>query len=274
MPTSTHWDVIFNAGSPQTVLGIDFSGKECREPSFTGLASRIGSGYRFLQARPVTVRPGHRPSGYEYIVSWAEGARQDGNPMRAVLGHRVGGMYAMIVAECISQWEPEPYVILFDPQFASTEFLSHEIHREISATSSLMSNDEIECARKIASEISDLKSRDMVQIATYAVESYLEAITPAFERAGLGDARDSELNNHFVWYMAWLSVAAELHPSRALKESIVITSRDYAGLPSRMLFDDDADRLAGRWIACDVSHADLLRSDSAAKEVLDLLESR
>jgi hypothetical protein len=273
MAISSHWDVIFSAGSPQTVLGIDFPGKECREPSFTELASRIGSGYRFLQARPVAVRPGHRPSGYEYIVSWAESARQDGNPMRAVLGHCVGGIYAMIVAECISRWKPMPYIILFDPQYASTEFLGHELRKEIAATSSLMSNDEIECAKKIASEISELKSRDVVQIATYAVESYLEIITPAFARAGLGDARGSELNDHFVWYMAWLSAAAELDPSRTLKESIVITSRDYAGLPGRMLFAD-ADRLAGRWIACDVSHADLLRSDSVAKEVLDLLESR
>lgn len=274
MPTSSRWDVIFNAGSPQTVLGIDFSRTRRRAASFTELASRIGSGYRFLQARPVTVHPGHRPSGYQYIVSWVEGARQDGNPMRAVLGHCVGGIYATVVAECISQWQPEPDVILFDPQFASTEFLGHVLHREISATSSLMSDDEIEHARKIASEISDLKSRDMVQIANYAVESYLEIITPAFERAGLGAARGSKLNEYFVSYMAWLSVAAELDPSRALKESIVIMSRDYAELPGRMLFDDAGDSLARRWIVCDVSHADLLRSDYVAKEVLDLLESR
>jgi hypothetical protein len=273
MPTSSHWDVIFNAGSPQTVLGIDFSGRRRREASFTELASRIGSGYRFLQARPVTVHPGRRPSSDEYIVSWVEGARQDGNPMRAVLGRCVGGIYAAVVAECISQWQPEPDIILVDPQFASTEFLGHELHKEISTTSSLMSNDEIELARKIACEISDLKSRDMVQIATYAVESYLEVITPAFERAGLGDARGSKLNEYFVSYMAWLSVAGELNPGRALKKSIVITSRDYAELPGRMLFDD-AGSLAGRWIVCDVSHADLLRSDSVAKEVLGRLESR
>jgi hypothetical protein len=107
------------------------------------------------------------------------------------------------------------------------------------------------------------------------VESYLEAITPAFERAGLGDAHRSKLNEHFVSYMTWLSVAAELDPSRALKKSTVIMSRDYAELPGRILFDDDdTGSLAGRWIVCDVSHADLLRSDSVAKEVLDVLESR
>jgi hypothetical protein len=273
MPTSRHWDVIFNAGSPHTVLGIDFSDVKRREASFAELAVRIGSGYRFLQARPVTVRPGRRPSSDEYIVSWVEDARQDRNPMRAVLGHCVGGIYAAVAAECISQWQLEPDIILLDPQSVSTEFLSHELHKEISATSSLMSDDEIEYARNIASEISDLKSRDMVQIATYAVEGYLEIITPAFERAGLGSARGSKLNEHFVSYMAWLSVAAELDPARALKKSTVIMSRDYAKLPGRMLLDDDAD-MAGRWSVCDVSHADLLRSDSVAKEVLDVLESR
>jgi hypothetical protein len=274
MQTSNHWDVIFDSGSPHTVLGIDFSGMRRREASFTKLALRIGSGYRFLQARPVSARPGRRPSSHEYVASWVEGARQDGNPTRAVLGHCVGGIYAAVAAECISQWQLEPDLVLLDPQFASTGLLSHELHKEISATTSLMSNDEIDYARNIANEISAFESRDMVQIASYATESYLEVITPAFERAGLGDARGSKLNEHFVSYMAWLSVAAELDPSRALKKSTVIMSRDYAELPGRMLFDDDADSLPGRWIVCDVSHADLLRSDSVAKEVLGVLESR
>jgi hypothetical protein len=273
MPTSSQWDVIFNAGSAQTVLGIDFSGRK-HQASFTELASRIGSGYRFLQARPVTVRPGQWPSSDEYIASWVEGAKRDGNPMRAVLGHCVGSIYAAVVAERISQWQPESDIILFDPQFASMKFLRHELHQEINATSSLMSDDEIEHAKEIANKVSDLNPWDVVRIATSAVESYVEVITPAFERAGLGDARGSKLCETFVSYMAWLSVAAELDPSRVLKKSIVIMSRDYARLPGRMLLDDYAGSLAGRWIVCDVSHADLLRSDSVAKEVLDLLESR
>jgi hypothetical protein len=41
-----------------------------------------------------------------------------------------------------------------------------------------------------------------------------------------------------------------------------------------MLFAADSGSSAGRCIVCDVSHADLLRSDSVAKEVIDLLESR
>lgn len=275
MPTSSHWDVIFNGGSEQTVLGIDFSGRRRREASFTELASRIGPEYRFLQARPVAVRPGQQqPSSYEYVVSWVEGARQDGNPMRAVLGHCVGGIYAAVVAEYISQWQMEPDIILFDPQFATTEFLGHELNKEISASSSLMSDDEIKHARQIASEIADLDPWDMVQIAAYALESYLKIITPAFERAGLGKACDNNLNGYFVSYMRWLSVAAELDPSRALKKSIVIMSRDYAGLPGRMIFNDDADSLASRCVVCDVSHAELLRSDSAAKAVIDLLDFR
>jgi hypothetical protein len=274
MPTSTQWDVIFNAGSAQTVLGIDFSVRKSREASFTELASRIGPGYRFLQAKPVTVRPGRWPSGDEYVVSWVEGARRDGRPTRAVLGHCVGSVYAAAVAECISQWQPESDIILFDPQFPSMKFLGHELHKEISATSSLMSDGEIERAEKIANKISDLNSSGVARIAATAVESYLEVIAPAFERAGLGDVRGSKLYEYFVSYMAWLSVAAELDTSRVLKKSIVIMSRDYAHLPGRMLPDDYTGSLVGRWIACDVSHADLLRSDSVAMEVLDLLESR
>jgi hypothetical protein len=274
MSTSSQWNTIFNSGSGQTVLGIDFSGHNRRGARFPELATRIGSGYRFLQAGPVTVPPGQWPSSEEYVVSWVEGARLDGNPMRAVLGHCVGGIYAAVIAERISQWQAEPDVILLDPQFASMKFLGNELHKEISATSSLLSDDEIERARRITNKISDLKPSDVARRAAQAVECYLEVITPAFERAGLGDARGSTLYEYFISYMAWLSVAAELDPSRALKKSIVIMSRDYARLPGRMRPDDQAGRMAGRWIACDVSHADLLRSDSVAREVLGLLESR
>ena len=274
MPASSQWDVIFNAGSAQTVLGIDFSGSKRHEASFTELAARMGAGYRFLQARPVAIRPGQWPSSDEYIVSWVAGAMQDGSPMRAVLGHCIGSAYAAVVAERISQWQPEPDIILFDPQFASMKLLGHELHKEISAISSLMSDDEIERAKKITNEISDLNPWDIARIAAFAVERYLEVITPAFERVGLGDARGDELYEYFVSYMACLSMAAELDPSRALKKSIVIMSRDYARLPGRMLLDDYVGNLAPRLIVCNVSHADLLRSDSVAKEVLDLLESR
>jgi hypothetical protein len=273
MPISSCWDVICNAGSAQTVLGVGFPGRKLHEAGFAELASKIGSGYRFLQAKPVTVRPGRRLSSDEYIVPWVEGARQDGRPMRAVLGYCVGGIYAAAVAERISQWQPEPDIILFDPQFTSMKFLGHELHGEISAISSLLSDDEIERARKIASEISESDPGNIVQIAADAVESYLEVITAAFERAGLGDPRDNRLNEYFESYITWLSVAAELDPSHALEKSIVIMSRDYAGLPGRVQFDD-AGSMAGRWKVCDVSHADLLRSDSVAREVLDLLEFR
>jgi len=191
-----------------------------------------------------------------------------------VLGYCVGGIYASAIAECISQWQPEPDIILFDPQFTSMKFLGLELRKEISSISSLLSDDEIERAGKIASEISESKPVDVVQAAADAVESYLEVIAAAFERTGLGDPRGSKLNEGFKWYMTWLSVAAELDPGRALKKSTVILSCDYDGLPGRMFLDDDVDRLAGRCIVCNVGHADLLRSDTVAKEVLDLLESR
>lgn len=274
MPTSSCWDVIFNAGSVQAVLSVDFPGRKRHEAGFTELASRIGSRYRFLQARPVTVRPGQRLSSDEYIVPWVEGARQDGHPLRAVLGYCVGGMYAAAVAECISQWQTEPDIILFDPQFTSMRLLGHELYREIGAVSSLLSDNEIERARNIAGKISELESGNVAQIAADAVESYLGVITAAFERAGLGDPRDGKLNEYFESYMTWLSVAAELDPSRALKRSTVIISCDYARLPGRLLFDDDDfGSSAGRWIVSDENHADLLRSDSVAEKVLDLLES-
>jgi hypothetical protein len=270
--TSSCWDVIFNSGNAQTVLGIDFPDGKRREAGFAELAARIGLRYRFLQARPVTVRSDRRVSANEYIVPWVEGARQDGHPMRAVLGHRVGGIYAAAIAERISQWQSEPRVILLDPQFVTSKFMGLELHKEISATSSLLSDDEIRRARKIASEISELRPEGVVRAAADAVESYLGVVTAAFERAGLGDPCGSKLSEYFESYMTWLSVAVELDPGHALRKSTVIISCDYTELPGRLYFDDFG-APAARCIMCDVSHVDLLRSHSVAKEILDLLES-
>ena len=149
MPADGSWDVIFGAEPGPLILCVGFPVTGRHEASFAELAAKIGTKYRFLQAK----LPGPRVGGTAYVRHWIEEIQ--GRPVAAVLGHRVGSVYATALAEGISQWQPPPRVILFNPQFASVNLLGHELRRELEAISSLLSDDEIERTGKLAAQLVD-----------------------------------------------------------------------------------------------------------------------
>jgi hypothetical protein len=123
-------------------------------------------------------------------------------------------------------------------------------------------------------EIALAAGPDVAGAAAEMVGSYLETVTPAFERAGLGDARDEKFTRSFESYISWLCAAGLIDPSSAWERSTGIASSAYAALPARPGPAGDGPGLVGRMIPVDVGHADLLRSETVARAVLDLLESR
>jgi hypothetical protein len=271
------WDVISGASrddSGPVVLGADFPGRRRGEAGFPDLASKIGTGYRFLQTRPPAVRCQPRPADAAYVGPWLEGIKATRPHVLAVLGHRVGSVYAAAIAEGIAQWQPMPKIILFDPQLSSAELLCLEFQREISSISSLLGDDEIERDRNRVAEVALAAGPDVAGAAAEMVGSYLETVTPAFERAGLGDARDEKFTRSFESYISWLCAAGLIDPSSAWERSTGIASSAYAALPARPRPAGDGPGLVGRVIPVDVGHADLLRSEAVARAVLDLLESR
>jgi hypothetical protein len=274
MPDSSSWDVIFGAESDQVVLGVGFPDGRRHEAGFLDLATRIGPGYRFLHTRPPVALSPQDGRGPAYAGRWVEDIRQDRPHVLAVLGHHIGSVYAAAIAEGIAQWQPMPRLILFDPQFSSTDLVCLEFHQEISAMSPLLGDDEIERARKVVTEISRAASGDLVDVAAEMVESYLEQITAAWERAGLGDVRDNKFTRSFQSRISWLSAADRIDPTSAWKRSTGITSSAYAELLTGPVSAGGRRGLIGQLIPFDVSRADLLRSDSVARTVLNLLASR
>lgn len=274
MPESSSWDVIFGARCGQVVLSVAFPDARRHDADFAELASRIGVGYRFLQTKPPTVRPGQRFSGAAYVGPWVEGIQQDRDPVLAVLGYGVGSVYAAAIAAGISRWQQAPKIILFDPQFASVRLLSLEFHREISAISSFLSDREIERIRNAAATISESASGDVGDVAAEMIEAYWKISSAAYERVGLGDARGNQIITSFESWMSWISVADQINPCRAWRSSTAIVSSDYAGLPNKKSVADCSSGLIGRRIPFNVGHANLLQSDSVAEAVLNLLESR
>lgn len=263
------WDVIFGTDSGQLILGVDFPGTARREAGFVELAAKMGTKYRFLQAKLPNSTPGPQLSGTDWVRDWIEEIH--GQPVAAVLGHRVGGVYATALAEKISQWQQLPRVILFDPQPASVGLLGHELREEIKSISSLLSDDEIKNAGKLAAEITETAPGDIVDAAAAASGIYWEISSAAYDRVGIGGAYCRKSFASFESYLSLVSAAGQLHPSQVWKNSTAIVSSDYQ---DRSLAIDNSHDMIGHSILFDVSHRDLLRSDYVAEKVLELLESR
>jgi hypothetical protein len=270
MPDYSSWDVVFGADRGQIILGVDFPGNQRREARLSELARKLGSQYGFLQTKVPIFRTGRGISGAAYVDRWIDGIRD--RPVAAVLGNRVGSVYAAAIADELARWQQAPRVILFNPQFAGTELLGYELHKEISVISSLLSDDEIERATKLAAEVAESEPEDFADTAARVSGFYWEISSVAFERVGIGGAYCSKSFAPFESYISLVSAAGQIDPSSTWKRSVAIVSSDYANLPNGPSPAGDTGTLIGRSIPFSVPHADLLRSDSVAKAVADLLE--
>jgi hypothetical protein len=261
------WDVIFDADSSDVILGADFP-HAGRPAGFAHLARRIGSGYTFLQTRPLMAQPCERLCAGVYIEGWIEGIRQNGLRVSAVLGHKIGAVYATAIAEGISQWQSPPEVILFDPQSPSIALLASEFRREISSISSLLSDDEIERIGRVVRTMCEPDTADLVAAAAGVAGAYSELGSLVYQRVGLGDACANRFLESFESYITWITVARQIDPSFSWQHSAALVSADYGGLAG---YSRGRPAAIGRRIPFDIGHADLLRADCVADEVRWLL---
>jgi hypothetical protein len=258
------WDPISGPGSGQVVLVLDIP--PARPGHLTELAAKIRPEYTFLRAKlPSAGWAGH------HADFWLDDIRQSYREVVAVLGCRVGSVYAAVLADQISKTQMEPPLILFDPQFASVALLVHEFRREIRAISSLLSDNEIERARKIAAEITRMQTADLASVGDEIREHYNELSAIAFERVGLGDVRGNNSITSFESCISCICQAAGLDPRDAWKNSTAIVSSECLGVPGAQSLTAS---MVGQQIPFDMTHADLLRSDSVAQLVIRLLEYR
>jgi hypothetical protein len=115
---------------------------------------------------------------------------------------------------------------------------------------------------------------DVATAAATVAGIYWEFNSTAFGRAGIGDAYCSKFFAPFESYISLISMADQIDPTSVWKRSTAIVSSNNANLPDSSALPGDARDIIGRSISFDVSHNDLLRSDSVAQAVLDLLELR
>jgi hypothetical protein len=275
MPGEASWNVISEGKSDRVILGVDFPAAGRAEASFTELAARLGSEFRFLQVVAPCFSPDQRVSADAYTRAWIDDARRSGWQVAAVLGYCLGSVYTAPIADSISAWQDTvPKVILFDPLRPDIPLLGLETRKVISRIRPLLSKDEVELAEKRIDEITTPEpgaSADLAEAAVALVALFRDIGLPVCERLGLNDARKNEMFQLFESYISWTSVAAQVDPMRSWKKSTAIMSTDYVRQSGG---DESADVFAGIFgevIALDVAHADLLRSESTVKVILSRL---
>jgi hypothetical protein len=274
MSQAGSWNAISEVSSNRVILGVDFPAPGRIEGSFTDLAAKLGSGYRFLHTVPPGASPDQRITAEAYTQQWVQDIRQHGWQVLAVLGYCVGSVYAAAIVENISEWQDTaPKCILFDPVYVSARMVALEAYKIVSRFGKLLSEDEVELARKRMAELLESEPGDVADAAVACVGLYREIGSTAFGRLGLDDFRRNEMTQLFESYMSWASVAAQIDPTRAWKHSTVILSADYANEANRGEGENTFNDMFASEIFLDVAHGDLLRSDCAAKAVLGQVEN-
>jgi hypothetical protein len=258
---SDSWDVISGVDADGVVLAVDYPAKRRDDGAFADLVARMGPGFRFLQTRPMAARPFANGRGGSYVGPWIEGIRRGHHQVLAVLGYRVGCVYAAAIADGISRWQRMPKVILLDPEYASNADIGRELRTELNSISSLLSDDEMETARKIVVRFPGPAVRSIADAGAEAVQAYREVSLAAFERAGVGGLSYENLTAPFISHISWLSSAGQLDPGPVWRYATALVSSTARSMNDTI----------GHRIPLEATHTELLRSECAAQAVSDLL---
>lgn len=113
---------------------------------------------------------------------------------------------------------------------------------------------------------------DIADVAAALVGLYWEIGSVAFGRPGIGDVRSNEIIQLFGSYMSWLSVRRKSIRVAFGRRSTAVMSTDYVTMTNREPSAAIASSLMSQKIALDVTHSDLLRSDSTVKVLLETME--
>jgi hypothetical protein len=224
MMNFTSWDVISGIDSGRLVLVLDVPA--AHRAYFAELAAGIAPDYTLLRAKlpPLDWAGSH-------VDFWCGDIQRDNLEVLAVLGYRVGGVYAAAIADRIAQTQAVPSLILVEPQFASVALLVDEFKREIRGISSLLADDELKRAAEVADAIAGMQPPDIPCVGAEIRRHYRELTVIAFERAGLGDACGNTAITSFEPNISCLCETAGFDPHQAWANAAAIVSSAGAGVP-------------------------------------------
>ncbi|MEV3859227.1 hypothetical protein AB0J38_33580 [Streptomyces sp. NPDC050095] len=178
MPALEYWEELRSGDTGQVILAVDgLPGAEF--PSgFCDLAPLLDTPHALWRALPVTASgpspndegpdgEGLKGEGLDaYVRPWIAGVVATGLRVHTVLGSRVGGIYAGVIARALARHQDAgPELLLFDPELIDAGSIIDEFHRVLSQLSTPLAYDELGTLELKAATAADAAFDDVEALA-------------------------------------------------------------------------------------------------------------
>lgn len=273
LPSS--YNVLRDEDSDELILASDFSATTGRTVgSFSDLVPQLTTRHSVWETTPPPAGTNAGMTATDHIERWTTDIRADGRLVRAILGYCVGSVFAAGIADKVTEWQPEPRVILFDPEQPHAALLHRHYSDALGALGKMLTSEEREHARvagedALKHEASD-NSGGLAELATTLSDLLFEVGDPALARAGLDAGRRGELLSTFFSFLSYLVSAAGFDACRTWQRATAISSLSpHNGL--NVLSPGSRPGVVADEIRFELPHTDLLRDPGVARTVDRLL---
>ncbi|WP_326658996.1 hypothetical protein [Streptomyces canus] len=167
-----YWEELRSGESDEVILAVDGPPRAACSPGFRDLAPLLDTPHAFWLARPPAGQapatgPGDDDLGLSsYVEPWIYEAHAGGLRVRAVLGHRVGGVFAGVIAEALADRQGyAAEVLLFDPELPDPGSVVDEFHDVVSGLSRPLSTDELRSLEREVAVVVDACGDDTAALS-------------------------------------------------------------------------------------------------------------
>jgi hypothetical protein len=272
MNEPTTWRALTTSSAETVALAIDFDATGRPEARFADLAPRLGADTSLWETVPLGMDTLAGPTGEGYVKRWAEEVRADGRTVTAVMGFCAGGALAPALAAQIGQWQPEPQLILFDPEIVTPLTMYWQFAKVLEVATSSLSPAELEQARE-AGRLAQQQLDGLEPLAARLTEIFAEVGAIAFPRLGLDVTSGNEVITLFRSFISYLCAAGQFDPLPDWTRATVLTSASpTSGLNGYRTINPQAPRrIAGEELTFAVEHAGMLNDPEVAATTRRLL---
>ncbi|HEY3872303.1 MAG TPA: hypothetical protein VGM10_28330 [Actinocrinis sp.] len=260
---ASSWNII-REGSRGVLLAVDFSRTARPEAGFEEFSSLLDPQWGVWLTRQPDAAPSTVPGGKDYLAAWTREVEDSGITVGAVLGYCVGSVFAARIGEYAERDGTRPPVVLVDPEPPTRRSLIKDFTRATSQFSSLFSAPEQEERHRTVQRWAD--ECEVFRAFGAALDAeFRSAAEQAFIRAGVAEATRAEyteeLGMRFASLISYNVAAFETDAEPEWSDQVVVRSSGPESWPT-----PDT-----RQVRFDVSHSDILRTETVADFVASLL---
>ncbi|MEU3776965.1 hypothetical protein AB0F11_27945 [Streptomyces sp. NPDC032472] len=277
MQTNDAWLDIGGNSSQGLVLAVDFTATGRPDARFADLLELAATGRPAWETLPQAIATDLGTGSATYLDRWFETVRASGRPVSAVLGFCAGATYATALADRITQWqEHAPQLILFDPEQANALGLYWQFHLSLNLFESIVGAEEIGRATAAGHEVLE-STEDLGVLGAALISLFREVSSAAFDILDLDEETRAEFTDSFTAFVAYVVAAGEFRSTDGWARAVAFSSASpHSGL-NRLRNAGQEDRarsLVARELRFDCEHKDLLRDESAARALAELLTAQ